>query len=40
MEARLAYLRRDTSGANQQEILQLEEQLGDARQSYSDSLVD
>ena len=40
MEARLAYLRRDTSGANQQEILQLEEQLGDARESYSDSLVD
>ena len=40
MEARLAYLRRDTSGANQQEIKQLEEQLGDARESYSDTLVD
>lgn len=40
MEARLAYLRRDTSGANALEIKQLEEQLGDARESYSDSLID
>lgn len=40
MEARLAYLRRDTTGANQTEILQLEKQLEDARQGYSDTLVD
>lgn len=40
MEARLAYLRRDTSGANALEIKQLEEQLGDAREEYSDTLVD
>lgn len=39
-EARLAYLRRDTSGANQLEIQQLEEELKEIRQSYSDSLVD
>lgn len=40
MEARLAYLRRDTSGANALEIKQLEEQLADTREEYSDSLVD
>ena len=39
-EARLAYLRRDTSGANQLEILQLEKELEQDRQNYSDSLVD
>lgn len=39
-EARLAYLRRDTSGANDQEILQLEEELRDMRESYQDTLVD
>ena len=39
-EARLAYLRRDTSGANQLEIQQLEEELKEMRQSYQDSLVD
>lgn len=39
-EARLAFLRRDTSGANDLEIKQLEEELKDARQSYSDTLVD
>lgn len=39
-EARLAYLRRDTSGANQLEIQQLEEELKEMRESYSDSLVD
>lgn len=39
-EAKLAYLRRDTSGANDLEIKQLEEELKDARQSYSDTLVD
>ena len=40
MEARLALLRRDTSGGNQLEILQLEEQLDEAYQNYGDSLVD
>jgi len=40
MEARLAYLRRDTSGANDLEIKQLEEELNQARQDYSDDLID
>lgn len=39
-EARLAYLRRDTSGANALEIKKLEEELGDARQDYADSRID
>lgn len=39
-EARLAFLRRDTSNANALEIKQLEEELSDARQDYSDSLID
>ena len=39
-EAKLAFLRRDTSGANDLEIKQLEEELKDARQSYSDTLID
>lgn len=39
-EARLAFLRRDTSGANDLEIKQLEEELADARESYSDTLID
>ena len=39
-EARLAYLRRDTSGANALEIKKLEEEIGNARESYSDTLVD
>lgn len=39
-EARLAYLRRDTSNANLLEIKQLEEELADSRQSYGDTLVD
>lgn len=37
---RLAYLRRDTSGANALEIAQLEKELAESRQDYSDSLVD
>ena len=40
MEARLAYLRRDTTGANESEIRSLEQQLQDARQEYSDNLID
>lgn len=39
-EARLAYLRRDTSGANDLEIMQLEEELADMREGYSDTLID
>lgn len=39
-ERRLAYLRRDTSGANAQEILQLEQELEDAQESYQDTLID
>ena len=40
MEARLAYLRRDTSGANAQEIRELEKQLKDTTEEYGDSLID
>ena len=40
MEARLAYLQRDTSGANDTEIRQLQKQLEDAREGYADTLVD
>ena len=39
-EARLAYLRRDTSGGNDLEALQLEKELGEQRQNYEDTLVD
>lgn len=39
-EARLAFLHRDTSNANALEIKQLEEELSDARQDYSDNLID
>lgn len=39
-EARLAYLRRDTSGANAMEIKKLEEELNNDRQSYSDTMID
>ncbi len=36
----LAYLRQDTSGANQLAILQKQKELDDARQSYTDQLID
>ena len=39
-ERRLAYLRQDTSGANTLEILELEKELEEGRQDYTDSLVD
>lgn len=39
-ENRLAYLQRDTSGANDLEILSLQKELKDAREGYSDDLVD
>lgn len=40
MQRRLAMLRQDTSGASDLEIRALEEQIGDAQQSYTDSLID
>lgn len=39
-EARLAYLSRDTSGANQMEVMKLQQEIDDARQNYTDSLID
>lgn len=39
-EARLAYLKQDTSGANKQEILKLEKELKEGQQSYTDKLID
>ena len=39
-EARLAYLQRDTSGANDLEIQKLQQTLADQRENYSDTLVD
>ena len=39
-EARLAYLRRDTSGGNDLAALQLEKELSEQRQNYEDTLVD
>ena len=39
-EARLAYLRQDTSNGNLLEIKQLEDELADDRQNYEDSLID
>lgn len=39
-EARLAYLKRDTSGAFDTEILQLEKELEDAREDYGNTLID
>ena len=39
-ERRLAFLRQDTSGNNLLEIKKLEEELADARQDYTDELID
>lgn len=39
-ERRLAYLRQDTSGANDLEILQLEKQLEEEKEDYTDTLID
>ena len=39
-ERRLAYLRRDTSNANALEIKQLEKELADQKQDYTDTLID
>ena len=40
MEGRLALMQSDTSGANALDILTLQEELQDARQNYTDSLID
>lgn len=39
-EARLAYLMRDTSGGNAMEIASLQKEIDEAKQGYTDSLVD
>ena len=39
-EKRLAYLRQDSSNANQLEIAKLQEELADERQNYTDTLID
>ena len=39
-EARLAFLRRDTTGGNQVAILKTQKELEEARQSYEDTLID
>lgn len=39
-EAQLAYLSRDTTGASDLEILNMQKELDDARQDYTDSLID
>lgn len=39
-EKRLAYLQQDSSNANQLEIAKLQKELADARQSYTDTLID
>ena len=40
LEAQLAFLQRDTTGANRGQILDLEKQLKEAQQDYSDTLLD
>ena len=39
-EARLAYLKRDTTGANQQEILELQKEINEEKEDYTDTLID
>ena len=39
-ESRLAYLQRDTTGANQAEILKLQKEIEDERENYTDTLID
>lgn len=39
-EQRLAYLQRDTSGANDLEAIKLQKEIEDARESYQDTLID
>jgi hypothetical protein len=39
-ETRLAYLMRDTSGGNAMEIASLQKEIADAKEGYTDSLVD
>jgi hypothetical protein len=39
-QRRLAYLQQDTSGANALEIMQLQEELDEATEDYTDTLID
>ena len=39
-QRRLIYLQQDTSGANQQEILQLQKEIDEGTQDYTDTLID
>ena len=39
-QARLAYLQRDTTGGNETEILKLQQEIEDAQENYTDTLVD
>lgn len=39
-EQRLAYLQRDTSGANDLEVMKLQKEIEDARENYQDTLID
>ena len=39
-EKRLAYLQQDSSNANQLEIAKLQKEIDDARQDYTDTLID
>ena len=40
LEARIAYLLRDSTGSNEQELQELQKQLKEAREGYADTLVD
>ena len=40
LQTKLMYLRQDTSGANRLEILELEKQLEEGQQNYTDTLID
>jgi hypothetical protein len=39
-QRRLAYLQQDTSGANALEIMQLQEELDEGMEDYTDTLID
>jgi hypothetical protein len=39
-QRRLMYLQQDTSGANELEILKLQEELSQGQEDYTDSLID
>jgi hypothetical protein len=39
-QRRLAYLQQDTSGANALEIMQLQKEIDEAQEDYTDTLID